>query len=197
MAENKKDIESLMYQKETSTSFRDAFIQYYHPLCFFADKILQDIPAAEDTVENVFIRLWEKNPDFDDYKNIRAVLYISVRNECFNLLKKRRSKRFGQDAFSYLSNQESQNFILNEITRAEVLREIYEEMQKLPPECRKVMQLYFVEGLDAKDIASRLGVAVSTVRNQKAFGTKILKAKFGRNFFLLLSYSAPLVMLQN
>jgi RNA polymerase sigma-70 factor (family 1) len=193
MAENKIDIESLAKE----SSFQNSFNQFYNALCFFADKMLRDRAAAEDTVENVFIKLWEKKPDFNDYKNIKAVLYISVRNACFNLIKKRRSNRFEQDELSYLLNQESQDFILSEITRAEVLREIYEEMQKLPPECRKVMQFYFVEGLDAKDIASRLGVAVSTVRNQKAYGTKILKAKFGRNFFLLLSYSVPLVMLQN
>jgi RNA polymerase sigma-70 factor (ECF subfamily) len=178
-------------------SFKSVFNQYYLPLCFFADRMLQDRPTAEDTVENVFIKLWEKNPDFNDYKNVRAILYISVRNACFNLIKQRRSDRFKQIDLSYLLKRESQDFVLSEITRAEVLREIYEEMQKLPPDCRKVMQLYFVEGLDTRDIASRLGVAVSTVRNQKAHGTKVLKAKFGRNFFLLLSYSAPLILLQN
>lgn len=178
-------------------AFKTVFDQYYQALCFFANKMIGDWSAAEDIVENVFIKLWNKQPDFSVFKNVKALLYISVRNACLDQIKMHRKKLMNQDAFSYLSKNESEDFILNEIIRAEVIREVYEEMKKLPPECKKVMQLYFVEGLDHKDIAMRLGVAASTVRNQKTYGTKILRKKFGNNFFLLLMYSAPMVMSQH
>ncbi|HVY75917.1 MAG TPA: RNA polymerase sigma-70 factor [Puia sp.] len=173
------------------------FKQYYRPLCFFADKILQDKVAAEDTVENVFIKLWEKNPDFNSYKNLKAALYISVKNACLNQIRQRRKDRSKKEALSYVLERESEDFILNEIVRAELLDEVYKELRKLPPECRKVMQLHFLVGQDYKTIAADLGITVSTVKNHKAYGTKILKRRFGRNFMLLLSYSVSLAVLQN
>ncbi len=182
---------------EKFSSFNSVFKQYYRPLCFFADKILQDKVAAEDTVENVFIKLWEKNPDFNSYKNLKAALYISVKNACLNQIRQRRKDRSKKEALSYVLERESEDFILNEIVRAELLDEVYKELRKLPPECRKVMQLHFLVGQDYKTIAADLGITVSTVKNHKAYGTKILKRRFGRNFMLLLSYSVSLAVLQN
>lgn len=162
------------------------FYQYYPTLCFFAAKLVNEKAAAEDIVEDTFLKLWEKEPDFNRYKNIKAVLYISVKNACLNYIKKRKDLRNRNNAFTYLLQQEHEDFILNEITRAEVLREVYAAMQKLPPECRKVMELYYGHGLDHKSIAAGLGVTISTVRNQKARGLQILKKKLGTSFLYFL-----------
>jgi RNA polymerase sigma-70 factor (ECF subfamily) len=82
--------------------------------------------------------------------------------------------------------QEQEGCVLNEITRTEVLREVYAELQKLPAECRKVMQLYYQQGLDHKSISAELGVTVSTVKNQKARGLQILRKKLGTSFLFFL-----------
>lgn len=44
------------------------------------------------------------------------------------------------------------------------------------------MNLYYQQGLDHKSISVELGVTVSTVKNQKARGLKILKKKLGASF---------------
>ena len=169
-----------------STALKEVFDQYYLSLCFFAEKIVNDRPAAEDIVENTFIKLWLKEKDFTKHGNIKALLYISVRNACYDFIKTSRRNRLRQEQLAYLQGQGTEDFILNEITRAEVLREIYEALQKLPPECRKVMHLYFEEGWDHKRISSHLGLAVSTVKNHKSRGIQLLKKKLG--YTLLLSF---------
>ena len=67
-----------------------------------------------------------------------------------------------------------------EAFRAEVLREIHEEMQKLPPKCRKVMQFYFVEGLNYKDIAAQLDISINTVKSQKKRALSLMKIHLGK-----------------
>lgn len=177
---------SVNFKIANTPSIKAVFSEHYLALCFFADKMINDRTAAEDIVEDMFIKLWEKEPDFSSYKNIKAVLYISVKNACLNYIKKRKNILTQTNALTYLLQQEQEDFILNNITRAEVLREVYDEMQKLPPECRKVMQLYYQHGLDHKSISHELGVTVSTVKNQKARGLQILKKKLGTSFFYLL-----------
>src|SRR5690242_14083 len=85
------------------------FHQYYTSLCFFANKILEDRPAAEDVVEDVFINLWRKDPDLENYNNIKAVLYTSVRNACFDFIKNRRNNILRRSDHAYLLAQESED----------------------------------------------------------------------------------------
>lgn len=160
---------------------QEAFLRYYASLCFFADKLIQDRTVAEDIVEDTYIKLWNKQPDFSLHKNIKAALYISVKNACLDHIKQRKYQRSQTQAFTYLLEQEQEDFILNEITRAEVVREVYAAMEKLPEECRKVMELYYRFGLDHKTIAVKLGVTVSTVKNQKGRGIKILRERLGNS----------------
>lgn len=151
-------------------AFKEIFTRYYPTLCFFAYSLVNDRLVAEDIVEDVFIRLWTKEKDFNKYSNIKSLVYISVKNACLNHIKTQRRKRFKREQLSYLLQRESEDFVLNEITRSEVLREIYEALQKLPPDCRKVMELAFIEGWDYKRISAHLGIAVSTVKNHKSHG---------------------------
>ena len=173
-------------QKDTYYSLYTVFNEYYSSLCFFANKLINDNTTSEDIVEDMFLKLWEKEPDFSQHKNIKAALYIGVKNACLDYIKKRKNQRTQANALTYLLQQEQEDYILNEITRAEVLREVYAEMQKLPSECRKVMLLYYQYGLDHKSISAKLGVTVSTVKNQKARGLQILKKKLGTSFIFFL-----------
>lgn len=174
------------FYHETSSvkSLKEVFDTYYLALCFFANKIIEDSPSAEEIVSDVFVKLLQKQPDFVKHENIKAVLYISVKNASLNFVKKRynESKRYA--GYEYVQKHATEDFVLNEIIRAEVLRDVYKEIQKLPPQCKKIMELFYHEGLDHKDIALQLGITVSTVKNQKARGLQILRRKLGNSFLL-------------
>lgn len=177
-----KDV-SLNSEKDFD-SWESVFTQYYSALCFFANKIIEDSSAAEEIVADVFVKLYQKQPDFVKHENIKAVLFISVKNASLNFIKKRYNDSVRHTHYEYVQNQATEDFVLNEIIRAEVLRDVFREIQKLPPQCKKVMELFYHEGLDHKDIAQQLGITVSTVKNQKARGLQILRRKLGPSFLL-------------
>lgn len=157
------------------TDLKEVFGQYYAALCFFANKMLNDKRISEEIVEDVFVKLWKKEPDFNNHSNIKALLYKSVKNSCLNFIKKHHNDLSNQNAFAYHLKHDSEDFILNEIIRKEVLLEVYTVLQKLPPQCRRVMNLYYGEDMDHKSIANQLCITVSTVKNQKMRGLKILR----------------------
>jgi len=70
-----------------------------------------------------------------------------------------------------------EDFVLNEITRAEVLREIFQFMENLPMQCRKIVLMSFIAGLSNQQIANRLQLSVHTVRNQKIRGIYLMRQK--------------------
>ncbi len=62
----------------------------------------------------------------------------------------------------------SEAVIETEVLRAEVLHEIYAEIEHLPGRCGQIFKLLFIEGLPTDQIAERFGINVQTVRTQKA-----------------------------
>jgi RNA polymerase sigma-70 factor (ECF subfamily) len=150
--------------------------QFYSPLCLFAERLVANKAAAEDIVGESFIKLWNKRSDFESTQNIKAFLYITVRNACLNYLKRAKRDSLNQKQLAYLTG-EKEEFVLNEMIRAEVLKELMDEIENLPEQCRKVLKLAYLSGLKNQQIAKMLNISVHTVKNQKARAIQLLKLR--------------------
>ena len=65
------------------------FRRFYRPLVMYALKFLPQQEEAEDVVQEVFIKFWErKRFDMIDHY-LRSYLYQSVRNRCLNIRESR------------------------------------------------------------------------------------------------------------
>src|ERR1700712_2932677 len=174
--------------KAQIASLKQIFNSYYAMLCFFAERLIEDRIEAEDIVQDVFIKLWEKQSDFAQYTNIKAVLFIAVKNACLNYKQKQSVSFKRASSLAYATSSHTGNFVLLEMVRAEVLNELYQELAKLPTECRNVMRLLFVEGWDPNKTAEHLNLRASTVRTQKSRGIQALRKKINLSIFLLFMY---------
>jgi RNA polymerase sigma-70 factor (ECF subfamily) len=150
--------------------------QYYNVLCHFADRLVANKAAAEDIVGESFIKLWNKRSDFESTQNIKAFLYITVRNASLNYLKRLKRDSLNRKQLAYLTG-EKEEFVLNEMIRAELLKEIMNEINNLPEQCGKVLKLAYLSGLRNQEIANMLNISVHTVKNQKARAIQLLKLK--------------------
>lgn len=156
---------------------KSVFCEYYSPLVYFAARLVRDHLAAEDIVTETFLKLWQKQDNFSSDKGIKAFLYITTRNACFNHLQQARYQARERESLRFMTD-DSTDFVLNEITRAEVLREVFYLVGTLPRECRKIILMIFRDGLSNKEIASCLHLSVNTVRNQKTRGLRLLKERY-------------------
>lgn len=168
---------------------------YYRALCLFAEKITGEPASAQDIAEESLIKVWENRGNFDSFPAVKKYLYRCARNACFNELKLggRREKR--QD--EYTRRQEpSEDFVLNELIRADVMAEIYTAIENLPEKMGQVFKMAFLESLSNAEIAETLAVSIQTVKNQKSRALELLRLQFkGRETLLamalvLLSLSA-------
>jgi len=173
---NTADMPNLVseFQSGNINAFDFIFNRFYNALCFFSSRILQDKVAAEDVVQDVFVKLWQKNTDFDSVESIKSFLYTSVRNACLNSLEKARVK-LKHDNYVAAHPQKPNDTILEHMIQAEVLRQVFSVVDTLPEQCRKVIRMTYEEGKRPKEIADELGVTVSTVNNQKMRGLSLLR----------------------
>lgn len=149
---------------------------YYGALCLFAERMVTDRQAAEDIVGEAFIKLWKRRDNFATVQNIKAFLYISTRNAALNLLKQAKRESLSKKQLAYLSEEQGA-FVLNDMVRAEVLREILQEIDKLPEQCGKVLKLGYLQSMKNQEIATMLNISVHTVKNQKARAIQLLKIR--------------------
>ena len=157
-------------------AFNFIFTCYYRSLCYFATRFIAARPVAEDITQESFVRLWEKHDVFTCQQAIKTFLYIVTRNACLNFLKQWDRDKKKEDVWR-ITCDESEVPILQHMYRSEELQGIFQAMETLPPECRKVIQLCFIEGYENHEAARQLQLSVHTIKNQKARGLYLLKKR--------------------
>ena len=167
------------FQRGDQQAFNIVFACYYRSLCYFANKLVPVKSIAEDITQESFVRLWEKHDAFSCQHAIKTFLYIVTRNACLNVLKQWSRDRKIEDMWrsTYDDTEES---LLTNLTRSEELKGLFNAIKELPAECRKVIELCFIEGFENKVIAQRLRLSVHTIKNQKARGLYLLKKRLLR-----------------
>ncbi len=176
-------IEALQHGDESA--FEALFLHFYPLLCYLAAGIIKDNAAAEDIAEETLVKTWFRRRQFESILHIKAFIYKATRNACYNFIKQAERKVQHHQVFSGSLEQDE---FLSKIAETEVLRRLYSAINSLPEQCRKVIQLSYIEGWKADEIARHLQVSVSTVKAQKARGIELLKKRLPNNLLSILFF---------
>jgi RNA polymerase sigma-70 factor (ECF subfamily) len=147
---------------------------YHHKLCVYAKSLSRDIYIAEDIVQTIFLRVWEQRRKLKDIYPIKSYLYQSVYNEYINQYRKK-------STFMALEKEYVKN--LNTITEEDPrdfvkwITLINQEIQNLPPKCKKIFLLGKREGLTYIEISEHLNISFRTVENQMSKAFSIIREK--------------------
>ncbi len=167
-------------------SVEEVFKRYYPRLCHFAWQFLHDKDVIEDIVQDAFIAYWNNIGAIADHDvAIKNFLYTSVRNFCYNVIRRERTTQRFHLLHQADECEESQ--VLTKIIRSEIMDEIYKIVQSMPVACQKVFRLGYLEGLTNQQIAKKLDISINTVKTQKQRGLKIIKGKLNPELFALVA----------
>lgn len=146
------------------------FKEYYPLMCVFANTIIRNHALAEDLVQDCFVKLWHKRDKLPD-KLSEAYLYTVVRNHTYNYI------RDNKELLYLLPKEETghTDHYLNQVIEAETIYQLFTALKTLPPRCKEVMTLFFLEGRNYQYIANRMNCTESTIRTQKEKGLALLK----------------------
>lgn len=149
-------------RKSDKNAFNQLFSKYYKRLCRFAYVIIRCNHSAEEIVQDIFVKLWEKREKLNVMLNLDSYLFVSVRNSSLNMLKFNQvRKNYCQDSDTIANVEENIEFdsatFLNQLDRA---------IANLPEQCRIIYFLKNFEGLTYDEIANYLDISSKTVENQ-------------------------------
>ena len=141
--------------------FRSLYDAYYAYLCGLAVSYIHDCEKAQEIVNDVFVRVWERRAQLKHPP--LPYLIPGVRNACYNYL--RDSKKASEMTLVLMDNLPDA-LPYNEEEVDDLVHMISDVSSKLPPRCSEVFSLHFGEGLDTDEIAKKLGISNPTVRVQ-------------------------------
>jgi RNA polymerase sigma-70 factor (family 1) len=173
-----------LFNKGDSQALTYIFELHNRALCYFAERLTGDKGESEDIVADSFFKLWAKRTDFETLQSIKAFLYITTRNACFDFLKHRKRSKSSHQEILYLA-PDNDDAILRTMIETELLQRIYGEIDRLPKKCRDVFKLFHFEGLSTQQIADKLNISKQNVLNQKARAIQLLRIFLLQKKFLL------------
>lgn len=136
---------------------------YYLELCEYVLRLVGSAEAAQDLVQDLFLRLWNTRGPRDAERLTRPYLYTSARNAALKYLRHRRVveawiERASREEMP-TADSPSDLFLQRELEDA-VTRAIGE----LPARCREIFLLRRRDQLSYQEIAARAGVSLGTVK---------------------------------
>ena len=138
-------------------------------------RILRDRTAAEDLLQEVFLRAWQQADLFDETRGtMRCWLYSMAHNLALNELRRRRRRPQlyepvasdaddGDNAFAALVDPDADP--ADDACCALRNAQIAAALAQLPPPQREVLRLY-AAGFSQSEIAARLGEPLGTIKSR-------------------------------
>ncbi|WP_128543969.1 RNA polymerase sigma-70 factor [Larkinella soli] len=170
--------------------FEAVFRQHYAPLCQYARTFLHDYDDAEETVQAVFLTIWEKRDGLEINVSLKSYLYRAVHNRCLNRIRHLAVQAEHRERAAYemyqVAEAPAQSLIADELSDR-----LQQAIQRLPEQCRLIFIMSRYEELKYQEIADRLGLSIKTVENQIGKALRILRTELADYlpillFFLLL-----------
>lgn len=142
----------------------ELYQRYSRPMLATAMALLGDRDLAADAVQSAFVRAWRAAASFDHERELLPWLYAITRRAAVDVHRSRRSTA------EHLSLDDERLVDLpgeaTTLERAWLTMQVRDGIGRLPPEERAVLELAYFEQLTQREISTRLGIAIGTVKSR-------------------------------
>ncbi|MGF6928061.1 RNA polymerase sigma-70 factor (family 1) [Chitinophaga sp. W2I13] len=165
-------------------AFTELFSRYRTKVYSVAFRFLRSQAAAEEVVQDVFLKCWLKRETLPEVKNLDAYLKVVTRNLVLNRFRKRANEAAAQEE---LGRREVMVNDTDHRIQEHQYREIIQTaLGQLPPQQREVYRLAKEEGLSHEAIASRMHISAVTVKSHMARALQSIRRYLNGSISILL-----------
>jgi RNA polymerase sigma-70 factor (ECF subfamily) len=158
-----QQIRACLDQKRYREAFDLLLPEYQNRVFRLAFAMLGDPAAAEDTAQDVFVRIWKALAGFRGQSSLSTWIYAITRNTCLTALKSAAAKReISIEEPGVGQVVESSAAVSEPATRAGI--DLIRLIAELPERHQQVLQLYYMEERSYEEVARLLDLPMGTVK---------------------------------
>lgn len=171
---NDQEAFAVLYERHKDVVFKHAYL--FH----------QDYDKAQDVMQEIFIKLWEKRANIQVTSNFSAYLHSMVRRFNLNEIAHQEVER-KFESYVVWQNNDSNNSVDDYLVTKELTQIIEEKIAQLPEKMRHIFTLSRDEQLSHQEISDLLQIKKKTVRQQ--IYNALLNLKSNLKYALLFFFS--------
>ena len=145
----------------TTENFKSEVLPIKNKLYRIANRMLNDAAEAEDTVQEVFLRLWSKKEKLKEYRSIEAFAIVITKNLCLDKIKSIRHKNLELRDTEIEMNEVSP---YKQTKLKDTVQKIHQIIDELPEQQKLIIHLRDVENCDYDEIAEITQLNLNTIR---------------------------------
>ncbi len=168
-------------KKNYIPSFGRIFSLYHKRIYNFCISLHQSPDDAEETVQKVFVALWEQREQVDENKPPGEYLYSIARYMIYNEFRRQVYKKAVFDHFT-LNSPETNNSTKDEVLFNELLTFLESQIERLPERQHEIIKLSRYEGLTYRQVAEKLNITENTVDTQIRRALDFLRDKLENHY---------------
>ena len=153
----------LLLKQGSEVALSALYLRYWDKLLTVATNRLDDPAEAEECVQDVFFRLWQRRENLQLSHSLATYLAVAVKYRVINAMDKQYRLRTRMER-SYAYLVETSVFSAEDyLFEKELSEQITNAVNQLPEKCRIVFKLSREQGLTHKQIAAELDISEKTV----------------------------------
>jgi RNA polymerase sigma-70 factor (ECF subfamily) len=146
-------------------AYQILFERYAPKIYSFAFSYLKNKADAEELVQDVFLKIWEKRETLDVSRNIKSFIFKIAVNTIYDFIRHKNIesvfKDFARENYEFHSNNTWDTVVFKEMQAT-----LNQLVVKMPEQRKKIFQLSKIKGFTNDEIANKLGISKRTVENQ-------------------------------
>lgn len=152
-------------------AFRQFFDRYHGVLLTYLSRKGMDEAAAQDIVQNAFIKIWESRHQIDPTKSLKSFLFRIGYTRMLNHFRDHAKFEQGTD----LNLRPNESNVHQEAAYSQMHSYLLKVVQTMPEKRKAVFELCFLQELTYREAAETLGVSIKTIENHMALALKTIR----------------------
>ena len=162
--------------------------QYAPLLLALARRVLRDVQAAEEVLQEVFLQVWNQAHRYElERSSVSTWLVLLTRSRAIDRLRSRQSRERTLNALeTQRPPSHTSATATKTVLKGQRRQRLEKEMEALPAEQRRVLELAFYSGLSQTEIAAEIDIPLGTVKTRTLLAMKKLRKALATDMETLL-----------
>ena len=171
--------------------FKQLFHKHYKVMYGYGVKLCENPELVKDSIQDLFVTLWERRETLDHINSPKVYLYVSLRRNILRQLKKDQKfngKLINEDSSDF-AEFGMEEFIIKKESIYQQKQKVLKALNRLSPRQREVVYLYFFNGMSYEEIEKILIINRQSVHNLMHRAMKTLRSQLKEDVVKGLYYN--------